>query len=69
MQDSAGNAYQGASVSFDIEINATQATVEKDGFNNNQYDADANYENAKEVAPSTGDVLTSVSYTHLSKAC
>ena len=59
MQDSVGNAYQGASVSFDIEINATQATVEKDGFNNNQYDADANYENAKEVAPSTGDVLTS----------
>ena len=41
MQESAGNEYQGASVSFDVVMKATQFTYEEDGFGNNQYDAGA----------------------------
>ena len=44
MQESAGNAYQGGTASFDILLKATQATVEQDGFGNNQYDAGADVE-------------------------
>lgn len=43
MQESAGNDYQGLSLgAFDIQILATQDTVESDSFNN-QYDKDATY--------------------------
>ncbi len=43
MQETAGNEYQGLSVSgIAITVYATQATVEKDS-NGNQYDADAEY--------------------------
>ena len=41
MDEEAGNEYQGKDFSADVKIVATQATVEKDGFNNDQYDADA----------------------------
>ena len=41
MNEEAGNEYQGKDFSADVKIIATQATVEKDGFNNDQYDADA----------------------------
>ena len=43
MQESAGNEYQGAGVSFDVSILAAQYTYEKDGFDNDRYDADAEY--------------------------
>ena len=41
MRESAGNAYQGESIgsTFDIVLNATQYTYEKDGFDNENYDA------------------------------
>lgn len=44
MQESAGNEYQGLDLgaAFDIQILATQDTVESDSFNN-QYDKDAEY--------------------------
>ena len=43
MQESAGNEYQGAGVSFDVTIQATQYTHEQDGFGNSDYDAGAYY--------------------------
>lgn len=43
MQESAGNEYQGAGVSFNVNIIATQYTHEEDGFGSNQYDAAASY--------------------------
>lgn len=43
MQESAGNEYQNAGVSFDILVNAAQYTYEEDGFGNNQYDKDAEW--------------------------
>ena len=43
MQESAGNEYQGLSISsFDMQVLATQYTYEKDSFNN-QYDANATF--------------------------
>lgn len=44
MQESAGNKYQNAGITFDVVINAAQYTYEKDGFGSNQYDADAKYD-------------------------
>lgn len=46
MQETAGNEYQGLDLgaAFDIQILATQYTSESDSFNN-QYDADAAFEN------------------------
>lgn len=43
MQETAGNEYQNKSVgtTFDIVVNATQYTYEKDGFGSDQYDANA----------------------------
>ncbi len=43
MREGAGNAYQGESIgsTFDIVLNATQFTYEKDGFGNENYDASA----------------------------
>ena len=41
MREDAGNTYQGCSVSFDVELRATQSTYEQDGFGNGQYDASA----------------------------
>ena len=54
MRESAGNEYQGASIgtSFDIVLNATQNTVEKDGFGNKDYDEDAQYPDVAYVAVS-----------------
>lgn len=43
MDENAGNDYQNASVSFDIRMNAKQATFEEDAFGNNNYDANATY--------------------------
>lgn len=43
MQESAGNEYQNAGVSFDILVNAAQYTYEEDGFGSNQYDKDAEW--------------------------
>ena len=45
MRESAGNAYQGESIgsTFDIVLNATQYTYEKDGFDNENYDSEASY--------------------------
>ncbi len=39
MRDDAGNLYKGCSVSFNVELRATQAVYEEDGFGNSQYDA------------------------------
>ncbi|WP_367924010.1 TasA family protein [uncultured Ruthenibacterium sp.] len=41
MKEEAGNEYKGKTFSADVSILATQAPVEKDGFNNDQYDAQA----------------------------
>ena len=41
MSENAGNEYQGAAISFDIVLRATQAPVEEDGFGDSTYDADA----------------------------
>ena len=41
MDEEAGNEYQGKDFSADVKIIATQATVEKDGFGNPNYDKDA----------------------------
>lgn len=45
MKENAGNEYQGEGIgtSFDIRLTATQYAYEKDGFDNEQYDADAEY--------------------------
>ena len=45
MQESAGNEYQGAGVSFDVTILATQYAHEQDGFGSHTYDEGALYEN------------------------
>ena len=42
MNEDADNRYQGTSFSANVTIMATQATVEKDGFGNSNYDAQAN---------------------------
>lgn len=42
MDEEAGNEYQGGEVDFDLTVLATQATVEKDSFDE-QYDKDATY--------------------------
>lgn len=41
MQETAGNEYQGAGVTFDVVVKATQYTYEEDGFGSSDYDADA----------------------------
>ena len=43
MPTTAGNEYENASISFDIKLLATQKTYEKDGFNSDQYDAQATF--------------------------
>ena len=43
MQESADNKYQKCGVTFDVTVNATQYTAEKDGFGNPNYDMDATY--------------------------
>ncbi len=50
MNEQAGNQYQGAAAMFDIQVVATQATSEEDGFHNPNYDADAEYEKIPEDA-------------------
>lgn len=50
MQESAGNEYQGAAATFDVVVNATQYTYEKDGFGSNQYDAGAVYDEEETTA-------------------
>lgn len=58
MYENAGNDYQGDSFSADVTILATQYTEETDGFGSDQYDADADYLNAKTVRPENGNTLT-----------
>lgn len=41
MKESAGNEYIGASVTFDVRLYATQATLEENGFGDNGYDEEA----------------------------
>ena len=43
MYTSAGNDYQGGTFGLNFSVNATQATVEKDGFGSDQYDQDATF--------------------------
>lgn len=43
MNEEADNEYQGKTFSADVTIVAKQATVETDGFGNDQYDADAEW--------------------------
>ena len=55
MQESAGNDYQGLSLgTFDIQILATQDTVESDSFDN-QYDKNAEYPEIADVWDGTAD--------------
>ena len=44
MNEDAGNAYQNGLIEFDVNVVATQDTVEKDGFNSEQYDAGAKFD-------------------------
>lgn len=44
MKESAGNQYQGTSITFDVVVKATQTAKETDGFGNSNYDAKADYE-------------------------
>ena len=44
MPETAGNEYQGASLTFDIRVEATQYTYEKDGFGSNLYDDNSTLE-------------------------
>ena len=44
MDENAGNEYMGLGVEIDVSILAKQASVEDDGFNNPDYDADAEYD-------------------------
>lgn len=43
MNENAGNEYQGGSVAIDVNVVAKQATAEKDGFGDINYDIDADY--------------------------
>ncbi|MDR1628917.1 MAG: M73 family metallopeptidase [Oscillospiraceae bacterium] len=43
MKETAGNEYQGKSVSFDVDVVATQFNYENDGFGNPDYDQTAPY--------------------------
>ncbi len=45
MNEEAGNEFKDKSFALDVSLIATQDTVESDGFNNNQYDKDAEYGN------------------------
>ena len=54
MYEEAGNEFQGAEFSADVTILAKQATVEKDGFGNSDYDAHAAYA----VSAQTADEVT-----------
>ncbi len=58
MNEEAGNEYQDKTFEADVTILATQYTEETDGFGDNQYDADANYDNAKVVTSADGSALT-----------
>ncbi len=62
MKDNAGNEYQGASATFDVELRAIQATSEADGFGNINYDAnaDGNPDNPSWDAINTGKVVVPV---------
>ena len=44
MPETAGNEYQGASLTFDIRVEATQYTYEKDGFGSKLYDDNSTLE-------------------------
>ena len=44
MKETANNDYQDANVAFDIYLRAKQAIVEEDGFANNTYDKNAEYD-------------------------
>lgn len=44
MKEEADNDYQGGAVEFDIKVEATQMTAEKDAFDSDQYDAGATYD-------------------------
>jgi len=59
MAEAAGNEYQNGAVNFDMTIVATQDTVESDSFNN-QYDAEATYDNAINVK-NVAELLAAIS--------
>ena len=69
MQETAGNEYQDETIgtTFDIQLKATQFTYEKDGFGNDQYDAnasdawDAEAATDEEMAAITDDEAKTVS--------
>lgn len=51
MDEQAGNEYQGQGATFDIVARASQATVETDGFGNNAYDQDADFNKTVSIDP------------------
>jgi len=55
MSEEAGNAYQAGLIEVDVNIIATQQTYEKDGFNSDQYDANAVY---PALAPYINEIVT-----------
>lgn len=62
MKETAGNIFQGASATFDVELRAVQATSETDGFGNSNYDqnADGNPDNPSWGVIKTGKVVVPV---------
>ena len=58
MNEEAGNEYQDKTFEADVTVLATQYTEETDGFGSDQYDKDANYDNAKVVTSADGSALT-----------
>ncbi len=54
MKETAGNGYQGGSVTIDLQLVAGQAAAEADGFGSDQYDAAAPYADAPLL---TGEAL------------
>lgn len=57
MKESAGNEYQGKSFTADVAILATQAPYETDGFDDADYDADAEYAYSASSAQEVADLF------------
>ena len=60
MQEDAGNDYQKATVTFSVELRATQTASETDGFGNSNYDAAATGNPDEDWAPGGSTTVTVV---------
>ncbi len=58
MKESVGNVYQNGNITIDVNVVAKQAPAEMDGFENNQYDVNATFD---DTSTQTGDASYQVS--------